>query len=298
MNFIEYNPLIIEGIHRLGYTSQYVSNAGDSPYRAQNLNLLRQVLVKLENVPLINTDIEFLKQSWLFGTSSDSLMISISDNSVAQSRVDLIRTKLTVLKELNESTGLLNQDDLLYIKLPELSSFDELSKYANDLKKAIELPITDESINGNLKIIGADQGSVILYALLGTVVAVKLIAGICWAAVLLKKKNAEANIFEAHAKTLNIKNELMQDLVNAQKEQIKNILHAEAEAIASKHYNHNEPETIERLKLSIATVSELVEKGAKILPMHNNDEIQKSFPDYNATNLIESTIRQLKEGNL
>ncbi|MBS4063364.1 MAG: hypothetical protein KGZ74_02340 [Chitinophagaceae bacterium] len=76
---------------------------------------------------------------------------------------------------------------------------------------------------------------------------------------------------------------------------MKNILESEAESIALKHYNHKDPETVERLKLSIASIAELIDKGAKILPMNQSEDVQKAFPDYSQLNLIESTIKQITE---
>ncbi len=134
----------------------------------------------------------------------------------------------------------------------------------------------------------ADEGSVIFYVALGSLAAIRLVAGICWSAGVLKKRNAEAKIFEEHARTLELKNEALEIFVNAQKLQMKNILDAEANALANNMYNHNDPETIERLKLSISTVSNLIDKGVSILPVSKDENIQKSFPDYANLNLIHN----------
>jgi gamma-glutamyl phosphate reductase len=104
---------------------------------------------------------------------------------------------------------------------------------------------------------------------------------------------AEAKVFEQHAKTLELKNDALDTLVEAQKKQISNILANEAEAIANNHFDHKEPETIERLKLSISTISDLIEKGAKIIPSSSDSDTTKLFPDYNSLSLIESSIKQL-----
>ena len=110
---------------------------------------------------------------------------------------------------------------------------------------------------------------------------------------MIKKKRAEAKIFEQHTRTLELKNDAISLFLDAQKTQLNNILDAEANAIADKNYNHNDPETIERLKLSINTVSDLMDKGVKILPVNEDQEIQKQFPDYSKLNLIESSIKQI-----
>ena len=74
-------------------------------------------------------------------------------------------------------------------------------------------------------------------------------------------------------------------------------MHAEAEAIALKHYDIKDPETIARLKLSLETTADLIDRGAKILPNSKDEDIKKSFPDYNKLALIESSIKQIGTGN-
>lgn len=146
-----------------------------------------------------------------------------------------------------------------------------------------------------LKNKGADRGSIIFYVSLGAAAAVKLIGVICWSAAVIRRKRAEARILEEHAKTLQLKNESLRDLIEAQREQLRNITQGEAERIVRTHYDQNDPEAVERLKLSINSISELIDRGVTILPNGNDRETLKSFPDYSQLSLIESTIKQLKK---
>jgi hypothetical protein len=172
-----------------------------------------------------------------------------------------------------------------------VKTFEELIKVANDLKKGIELPIADSKI-GEVNILTAESGSIWLLIYVGA--AMNLVAGICWSAAVIRKKFAEAKLFEEHARTLDLKNEALESLVQAQKQQLQNVIQGEAEAIANKNYQEHNNENIERLKLSLTTISELIEKGAIILPAEKNESITKLFPDYNNLSLIESTIKKLK----
>jgi len=295
MNLLEFYPKITNGLDKLHYGATTTGPFPDTPNLVNNLKEIRASIKALDGVPFLETEIQELFNSWIFKNSDDGRYVNNSDHYGVLSLINLTRTKLEMLKEIVERSSLFGKEDLLFIKLPELDTFEELSRASNDLKKSIEIPIMDASINGNINILGGDQGSVILYVGVGTILAVNLIAGICWAAAVIKKKKAEARMFEAHAKTLELKNDSLKNLIDAQEQQLKNILQSEAEALASKHYSHNEPEAIERLKLSITSVADLVERGAKILPMNNDVDIQKSFPDYNGMNLIESSIKQLKD---
>lgn len=296
MNIVEFHQDIEKIIPELKLSHSYLSTGGgDTPYQVSNLFQLRGNISTLEKIKYLDQDIEQIKKTWLFNTANDQLRVTSSDRSLLEELLSNLRIKLTLLNKIAEDSPLLNRDDILFVKMPELKSFDELNKFSSDLKKSIELPLLHSEMNEKTEIVGADTGSIILYLGIGTALAVKLIAGICWAAAVIRKKNAEAKIFESHAKTLELKNESLSNIIESQKSQLKNILESEAMEIANKHFSHKDHETIERLKLSITTIADLIDRGAKILPMSQQEEIQKAFPDYNNLNLIESTIKQLIE---
>jgi len=254
MNFIEHHETIERALPNLKLTTSYISGDKDFSYQASGLNLLRYAVNLVDDIPYTKEEVAALKNSWLFQATVDEQKINSSQNSSVENAIRSLRIKLETFKEIAETSKLFNGSDTILIRIPEIQSFDNLSKYAIDFKKAIEIPVLDESIGGHVTILSADEGSIIFYISLGAIAAVKLVAGICWAAVVIKKKRAEAEIFEQHAKTLELKNDALSIFVEAQKVQMKNILDAEATAIANKEYNHSEPETIERLKLSISTV--------------------------------------------
>jgi hypothetical protein len=297
MNFIEYYETIETGLPGLKLSTSFISGNQDFNYQASGLNTLRRSINVIEDIPYINNEVSLLKKTWLFQSTGDELKINATQSGEVESALKSLRIKLETFKEIAETSKLFNGSDTILIRIPEINSFDALQKYANDFKKAIEIPILDKSIGGNATILSADEGSIIFYVSLGAVAAVKLVAGICWAAAVVKKKRAEANIFEHHAKTLELKNDALSVFVDAQKVQMKNILDAEATAIANKEYNHSEPETIERLKLSITTVADLIDKGVQILPVSKEGDIQMSFPDYKKLDFIESAIKQISQNN-
>ncbi|WP_294680320.1 hypothetical protein [uncultured Fluviicola sp.] len=293
MNFLQYHEIIKEVLPKLSFSAEYVTGNDSLSYSTKNLVDLRQSINLIEEIPFIEQEILQLKKSWLFESNYPSQKINSSQKVEIDSAIDRIKIKLETFKQIAEQSAIFGNEDTILIKIPEIQSFDNLEKYAKDFKKAIETPIINESINGTVNIISAQEGSIILYISLGTISAVKLVAGICWAAGVIKRKNAEVKIFEQHARTLELKNDSLALFVDAQKTLMKNILDAEANAIANKNYDHNDPETVERLKLSISTVAELIDKGVKILPVSQNSDIQKCFPDYNNLNVIESTVKQI-----
>ena len=297
MNFLEYHEIIQIALPNLKLNTTYLTGNQNFNYEVNDLISLRKALHVIEDTPYIQKEINQLKNTWLFNSLANIQKITAVQKIEVDEPLNLIKIKLETFKEIAESSKLYNHNDIILIKIPEIQSFDNFAKYASDFKKAIELPILDESIKGEVTILSADEGSIVLYVSLGAIAAVTLVARICWAATVIKKKNAEANIFEQHAKTLELKNDALASIIEAQNIQLKNILDAEANAIANKTYNHNDQETIERLKLSISTVADLIDRGVKILPVSKDEEIQKSFPDYSKMNLIESSIKQITSEN-
>lgn len=290
---LEYYDLISKSLPSLQFESEFASSNIASSYTGRNLIALRQTIREISEVPYIEQEVGALSESWLFDSPANSQRITPAQEVSIRTLVNELRIKLTLLKQIAESSQLFNKEDIVLISIPEIQSFDNLAKLANDFKKVIEIPILDEKVKGKVNILSAAEGSIILYVGLGVASAVTLIARISWSAAVLRRKSAEAKMYEQYAKTLDLKNEMLSTLINAQKVQMKNILDAEANSIANKSYNHNDPETIERLKLSISTASELIEKGVKILPLSKDSEVQKSFPNYNELHLVESTIKQL-----
>ncbi|MBF4471398.1 hypothetical protein [Flavobacterium sp. HJJ] len=294
MNIKENLSILRKYLLDLNYTTSYdTSKNADKPYFAKNLKKLRSAIRNLEDIAILNQEIEMLKNSSLFSNNDDENLFGYMDNNIISGNVATLTIGIEFLLRYGEQIAA--PIDGLNIRLPEIENFDDLSRVSNSLKKALELPINDQN-KGYLKIEGADSGSVWITVSVGSMAAVNLIAAICWAAAVVRKKMAEAKMFEEHAKTLTIKNEILGDFVNAQKEQLKNILEAEAKQIANEHYSiEADSDAVGRLKLSISTVSDLIDKGGKILPTSDSNDTIKLFPDYSNLNMIESSIRQLKK---
>lgn len=296
MHLREIVKIVTKAFPILNFESKYISGMNTTQYNIEKLTELRRALTMLEEIPIFQPYIDNIKKNTdLFKTYDDSGIYNSSENGIIENSVTFLKTAsqayINLYSSYSEST-----EDELRIRLPDFESFDELSKISNDLKKALSIPISDSNTDGSIKIQSAEPGSVWLVVLAGTVAAVKLIGAICWSAAVIRKKRLENKVLEAHLRTLDLKNEALGDVVNAQKIQMQNVLNAEAEAIANKHYDIKDPETIERLKLSISTTSELIDKGAKFIPESKSEDIKAKFPDFSNLNMIESSIRQLKEG--
>ncbi len=292
MNDSALSTFIQQHINSLAYARTYVSSSSPASYKWSNLRQLRATIDALSEIEFLLPEVTHLQQNAIFNTTSDELKISSDDDTKITIQIDKLRNGLEyILRALLAKNKYTKQDSVI-IKLPETKTFDELSKVATDFKKGVEIPILDSAV-GEVNIMTAESGSIWLLVYVGS--AINLVAAICWSAAVLRRKFAEAKLFEQHARTLTLKNDSLENLIDSQKQQLQNILQAEAESIANKHYTEHNNENVERLKLSISTISELIEKGAMILPAEkSNPDTNKLFPDYNHLSLIESTIKQLK----
>jgi hypothetical protein len=294
MNNREIYNIAKENFDKLTFTYNYKSGA-DNPYEVGGLNKLRHTILEFDGISFLRGSIDKLKNGFLFTTTGDKLMINSTNHTEIDNFVKTLRIGLNFFIQQFESNYNIESETTLAIRLPTVKTFNDLSRTANDFKKAIEIPLLDSKIDSELEIKTAEPGSIWLMVGVGTTVAINLVGGIAWAAAVIKRKNAEADIFVQHARTLELKNDQIDLYVQAQKTQLENILQNEAEAIASKHYSAQEPETIERLKLSISTVADLIDKGAKILPTSKSDDIKQLFPEYGKLSLIESAIKKISE---
>lgn len=295
MNVKENKQLLEYSYSKLNFKSNYVSGSNEKPYIANDLINLRENINLLDGIHILAPEIIELKKTSLFKSYSDEQYFTSIENSLISNNITKLKIGIEYL--LRNNSQIENPENGLFIKLPEIQNFEDLSKVSNDLKKAIEIPIIDQNDGGYVKIETAESGSIWLIISIGAFSAVNLIGAICWSAAVIRKKKAEAKIFEEHAKTLGLKNDSLQAVIEAQKIQIKNIIESEAEEIAKAHYKLKDPEVINRLKLSINTVNDLIDRGTQILPSSDNKETIKNFPDYSNLNLIESTIKKLESEN-
>lgn len=288
-----------EALKYLNVKSDYISgSSGGKPYLISDIYDLKKGLELISDIDFLEGHISVLKKdSGLYETHNDKENFSSTQDTLIKNNVRELKVGIEFLLHYYDSQRIDEKNiEGITVKLPVLNNFDDLSKISNDLKKAIELPINDSGIeNARTEIISADRGSIWLNIAIGTTVGVKLVASIVWAAAYLRKKNAEAKMYEEYAKTLELKNGVLENTIEAQQKQLKNILEAEAKAIATGQYKYDDPETLKRLELSIKTTGDLIDKGVKILPTGKDSEnIKELFPDYSNLNLIQSAIKQIK----
>jgi hypothetical protein len=234
-----------------------------------------------------------LKGSVIFTTSNDVINIQASEGQGIMSNLTLLKTLIqnflnVLLKTVPEET-----EESINIKLPEVKDFEELSKVSRDIHLCLTQVIVNKEINGETKIVSVENGSIWFNVFVG-LNAVAVVASLVWSAAVIYKKILEGKLLEQQVRGLNVKNDSLEDILNAQKAETAILIQAEANHIYSEHFKENEPENIERIKNSITTFADLIGRGAEIHPaLVAPENVANLFP--NPTNLIniESKIKKL-----
>jgi hypothetical protein len=84
-------------------------------------------------------------------------------------------------------------------------------------------------------------------------------------------------------------------LREASKKQLDLLVEAEAQNLQANYYSGEDPERIQRLILSIESMSKLIDKGTEIYPnLLASESLKSVFPSFKNLNLIESKTKQIK----
>lgn len=183
------------------------------------------------------------------------------------------------------------------IKLPQINDFDELSKVSRELHISLTQVLYNEEIKGETKIVSVQNGSIWFNVYVGET-AVIVAASIAWAAAVIYKKIQEGKLLEQQVRALQVKNESLEDVLKAQKNETNLMIQAESEHIQSEHFKLNAADNIERIKNSISVFADLIGKGAEIHPaLVATENISNLFPDVSKLLGLESKIKRLANVN-
>ena len=282
----------------LNYKREYLS--GNQPgFLYTDITNLKIAIERVKNQGLYVSLISEIETSIIFSTSQDEIILTdAKEDTRLKKGLEVVRSGchalLMILKELYDEK---EDDSTIYVQMPKIKDLEDLSKKSKNLHNAISQSILDPSIKGTIKVRSYDIGSLWIIITVGSVMAVKLIGGLVWAAAVIRKKKMEFKTFEQHVKCLEIKTESMVDLKDAQKKQLEESLEAEAGNLAAQFYKSGNAEKTERLKYSIKLISDLMDKGVEIHPSLNaSKEVGNMYPDYTNIRLIESRIHELGTG--
>ena len=165
-----------------------------------------------------------------------------------------------------------------------------------EIEQAITQVVVNETIGGEVKVSGWENGSFWLDIYLGSEAAVALIGSLAWSAAVVYKKIQEGRIFWQYVQSLKTKGKMLDEFEQAQKELIGKLIAAEARGVEDRTFPEHDNERVERLKNAIKTFAELMERGAEIHPALNAPEdVKNAFPKMKELPTIQSQTKQLED---
>jgi len=269
-------------------------HAGGENYTVSNLILVRKYLNNIEKANLFHQEIDTLKSLPLYSSTLDKLTVSSKDYSTLVNTLASLKNGMSIFIDSVEQTLPVNteSENLVSIKLPDELDFENLGKIIELLKKSLSIPLAETK--DKIKIEAFESGSFWIDILVHSRESVELIGAITWAGAFIYKKRLEGKIHEQYLESLKIKNENLKAVQEAVSAQINILIEVEAENLQKNYYNGDDPERLERLKLSIKSMAELVEKGTEVHPsLLASQSTNSLFPSFKNLNLLESKTKQI-----
>ncbi len=206
---------------------------------------------------------------------------------------------------LNTALSLINQaipeqsEDSINVKLPPYNNLSDVSRFFEELNKSLEQAICHPGIDGNVEIKSFESGSLWMTFAVGAA-ALKIVLDLLKQAFEARKIYYEGSILKENLRSLSLKNDTLQEFESAFEEKYNNDVESKArQIIANNNIADNQPEYIERLKLSIKTIVGLINEGAEFHPSLNApDEVKEQFPNVEQYELKNNTILELTEGEV
>jgi hypothetical protein len=259
---------------------------------------LRNRLELLVGIPGFEKEENLVKASIIFRTSNQQINIPEVEWSVLVGDIRSYAMKLQGLKKYLEAELNQQNPEAIFVKLPPSEDLREIIQFETKIATVMEQLVLIEGVGGSLKLKSWEKGSLWFELAVGGPLVVAYVGSAVWAGAVIFKKIQEGKIFAEHAKGLNLKNESMENLVDAQKKMLDMLIEAEAKNIASQNLQGEvSPDTLERIKFSIKELAELIEKGTEIHAALNAPEkVQNLFPNFKKLPFIESATKLL-EGN-
>lgn len=192
-----------------------------------------------------------------------------------------------------------SNENAVYIKLPQINDFQELSKESNNFHQILSQLVLYPEINGQASITSVENGSIWLEVSLGSAAATALVGRLAWSAAVFFNKVQEGKLMSESVKARKLDNARKQQLLNAHEIILDEFIENEVDYIKSKSFPNggSDNELSGRIKNSLKLLSEEFAKGAEIQPsLYTSKEIQEEFPDMKLLSTLVSKIKHLADG--
>lgn len=230
---------------------------------------------------------------------NDRIMVDTSSYNNFNNLINIIKNKCTATLEAFNQAIPDQQEYSISVRLPDYKNLDQLGKFFAKLNKSLEQSIVNDKIKGNITIQNFDSGSLWVELLLGSAFALKFVGALVHTAAVVRNKTYQYKILEQQARTLEIKNDTLEDLQKGLSKSIDVLVEAETKNLLNQEEIEYKPEFLENMKFSVKTLAELINEGTQIHPSYLAEkEYTESFPDFNKLDQIESTIKQIESSNI
>ncbi len=272
---------------------------GSSPTsgRIHGLIEARRAIMAIESYGILKEDIAKLRGSIIFMSSRNEARLVWEEARNLDSYLKEFRAKLRDLASVIRPFVPIENESSFNFKFPEVQNFDDLSKYSKEIHIALSQILHDEEIGGQTTISSVTNGSIWVNIFVGTPAALTLIASLAWSATVIFKKRQEGRFLQEQVRAYKLKNDSLQQLVNAQKEELDLLVIAESEQILTKHFKNHPNETLERIRNSVKMVADLIERGAEFKPsLIAPEEVGNLFPNTKEIFGVGSPPKSITEG--
>ena len=263
-----------------------------------NLTRFKFLLDVLSHSDFFNNEVEFLKRSALYQSTTNELFVKHGDNpEEIWDAANFIENAVVALNHVMPRLLPEEPAESVYVRFPDAESVQVITADLQAIEKAAMQIIAYPEVAGSFKITHWESGSLWIHVAVGSITAVTILAGAAWSAAVVAKKWMEFRIFFEHAKGLSIKNDSLSDLEEAQKKLLDQLVSQEAQALADKHFDtKSHPETVERVRYTITIFSELIRRGGEVAPALNAPEtVENLFPKYRDLLTTQSQIKQIED---
>ncbi|MBA6157024.1 hypothetical protein H3Z83_10890 [Tenacibaculum sp. S7007] len=261
-----------------------------------NLDQFRNGINALESSDLLKKEITNVRKSSIFTTAKDFVNLNASEGRQLNAKLEELKRIVSSVSQSIDQIGGKTEENTVSIKLPEVRDFEDLSKFSSEFHKVLNQSIVNDEIKGEVRIDSVENGSIWLDVYLGSAAAVSLIGGLTWASAVVFKKIQEGRIIQKHVESLGVKNESLKEIQVKQKEALSLMINAEANNLYNENFKNENNEQVERLKLSIKMMSDLIDKGAEIHPALNQPEkVKNLYPKMTNLKTLESKIKKIEE---
>jgi hypothetical protein len=278
-------------------TAPKLTNPGKN-FKIGNLKAFRDLMQKLETLPLLIEERKRIEESSIFRALSSELHFDNHNEPQGWiSQAWRVINGLTILREVLDQLLPPQAPETISIKLPEPKNLDDAVKSLTQTNQAISQNVLDPKIGGRVELTSWQPGSFWIELYLGSFAAVSLVAKMARAGLLLYRQHLENSIVHEAVRTLAIQNDAREVVAKGLDAKIKTILKAEAKAIQTETFqNSGESEQLARLEMGIETFFNLIKEGGEIQPsLASPPEIKEAFPDYKHPELAKSTIKLLSQ---